>query len=178
MYNNYEFKKYKVKINGNYVINGRIIIRGGQNSINIEKNFHCNSGRYHNIIGGDDTTALVTRGYGNIFIGENVGISNSTVVSAKKIVIEKNVLIGGGCKIYDTDFHSINYDNRMCQPDLHIAMKEVLIKEGAFIGAHSIILKGTVVGKHSIIGAGSVVSGNIPDNEIWAGNPAVFIRKI
>ena len=47
-----------------------------------------------------------------------------------------------------------------------------------FIGANSIILKGVTIGERSIIGAGSVVTKNIPDDEIWAGNPAKFIRKI
>lgn len=40
------------------------------------------------------------------------------------------------------------------------------------------ILKGSIIGARSIIGANSVVSGTVPADEIWAGNPAKFIRKI
>jgi UDP-2-acetamido-3-amino-2,3-dideoxy-glucuronate N-acetyltransferase len=29
-----------------------------------------------------------------------------------------------------------------------------------------------------MIGAGSVVTKNVPDGELWMGNPAKFIRKI
>lgn len=54
--------------------------------------------------------------------------------------------------------------------------KPVLLKRGCFIGANSIILKGCTIGENSIVGAGSVVSKDIPDNEIWAGNPARFIK--
>ena len=114
---------------------------------------------------------LITHGNGKISIGNNVGISNTAIVSAESIVIDDNVMIGGSCKIYDTDFHSIRYEYRMQKPDTHI-------KEGAFIGAHSIILKGVIIGKHSVIGAGSVVTKSVPDDEIWAGNPAHFIRKV
>ena len=41
-----------------------------------------------------------------------------------------------------------------------------------------ITLKGVAIGENSIIGAGSVVTRSIPKNQIWAGNPAKFIRVI
>lgn len=53
----------------------------------------------------------------------------------------------------------------------------VKINDGAFIGAGSIICNTVTIGYNSIIGAGSVVTKNVPDNEIWAGNPARFIKK-
>lgn len=55
--------------------------------------------------------------------------------------------------------------------------KPVRIKSGAWIGGHSIILKGVTIGKNSVIGAGSIVTHDIPDNEVWAGNPAKYIKK-
>lgn len=58
------------------------------------------------------------------------------------------------------------------------ATSPVVIKDGAFIGAHCIILKGVTIGENSIVGAGSVVTKSIPDGEIWAGNPVKFIRRV
>ena len=104
-------------------------------------------------------------------------MSNVSLVSFCHIIIGDNVLLGGGVKIYDTDFHPLDYWYRVIKPYDGIVSKPVEIKEGAFVGAHSIILKGVTIGKHSIIGAGSVVANNVPDGEIWAGNPARFIRK-
>jgi acetyltransferase-like isoleucine patch superfamily enzyme len=56
--------------------------------------------------------------------------------------------------------------------------QEITIADDVFVGAHTSILKGVSIGKNSIIGACSVVTKNIPANEMWAGNPARFIRKI
>lgn len=53
----------------------------------------------------------------------------------------------------------------------------IKIGEYAFIGARTIICSNVEIGENSIIGAGSVVTKNIPPNEIWAGNPAKFIKK-
>ena len=54
----------------------------------------------------------------------------------------------------------------------------VVIKHDAFIGAGSIILPGVTIGANSIVGAGSVVTKNIPDNQIWGGNPAKYIKDV
>ena len=174
LYNKFVLKKNKVQYKSIF-INGRIIVFG---NIVIGSNVSVNSGIRYNPIGGSERTMLITHGNGKISIGNNVGISNTAIVSAESIVIDDNVMIGGSCKIYDTDFHSIRYDYRMQKPDTHIKTSPVHIKEGAFIGAHSIILKGVTIGKHSVIGAGSVVTKSVPDGEIWAGNPAHFIRKV
>jgi acetyltransferase-like isoleucine patch superfamily enzyme len=58
-----------------------------------------------------------------------------------------------------------------------VSVAPVVIKDGAFIGGHSTILKGVTIGERAIVGAGSVVRQNIPADEIWAGNPAKSVRK-
>lgn len=51
----------------------------------------------------------------------------------------------------------------------------VEIKDNAFIGANTVI--SVTIGRNAVVGAGSVVTKDIPDNEIWGGNPAHFIKK-
>ena len=42
------------------------------------------------------------------------------------------------------------------------------------------VLPGVTIGKNAVIGAQSLVSKNIPNGEIWAGNPAkmIGVRRI
>lgn len=155
---------------------GRItfVFLGG--SMQIGDNVYINSKRIADPIGGQDRT-IIQLNNGNIRIGNRVGISNAAICSSNSITIEDDVCIGAGCKIYDTDFHSSIAEYRL-QGNTHVKTAPVVIKEKAFIGGHSIILKGITIGKEAIVGAGSVVTSDIPDGEIWAGNPARFIKKV
>lgn len=146
--------------------------------INLGDDVKINSGQGLNPIGGDSQVVLVTFPKAEIRIGNRVGLSNCTLVAWKKITIEDDVLLGGGCKIYDTDFHPVNYRGRVNKDKSLTKAIPVTIGKGAFIGAHSLILKGVTIGQKSIVGAGSVVAKNIPPGEVWAGNPAKFVRNL
>ncbi len=54
---------------------------------------------------------------------------------------------------------------------------KTLIKRGARIKHHSFIRIGTTVGENAVIEPWSVAQREIPNNETWGGNPAVFIKK-
>lgn len=146
--------------------------------VNIGSSLELNSGANHNIIGRQQKCIFWVEGV--LTIGNNVGMSATAIICNNHISIGDNVKIGGGVVIYDTDFHSLDYRKRLKRSlDLkHQITKPVIIKNHVFIGAHSTILKGVTIGERSIVGACSVVTKNIPSDEIWAGNPARFIRKI
>lgn len=159
------------------VILGKLLVKG-KGSVRIGKGFKVNSSLNSNPVGLASQSVLMAFLKGEIVIGDNVGMSNSLICAMQKVVIESDVLIGGGSQIFDNDFHSIRFEDRSRVPDSTIKMLPVLIKRGAFIGCNSIIGKGVIIGERSVIAAGSVVSKNVPDDEIWGGNPAVFIKKI
>ncbi|SHM78589.1 acyltransferase [Fibrobacter sp. UWB7] len=154
-----------------------MVARGGKMSIG--KNFAMNNGIKHNPIGCSQPCTFFVDRTATLSIGDNVGISQAALVAIDDITIGNNVKIGGGVCIYTTDFHSLDPLIRKTKDDMkNRAKKPVAIKDNAFIGARSIILKGVTVGENSIVGAGSVVTKSIPDNQIWAGNPARFIRNV
>lgn len=147
-------------------------------SFTIGKNFRFNSGKYYNMIGRQQPCYFIVAKNAALTIADNVGISATAIVCHNYISIGENVKIGGNTVIYDTDFHAADPKFRNALPELltNVKTRPVIIKEGAFIGAHCTILKGVTIGINAIVGAGSVVNQSIPDGETWMGNPARPIK--
>ena len=168
--------KYGQNFNCNQIPKIEISLSG---TLIIGNNLLLNSGFYNPI--GRPQKCLFNVGKKAILsIGNNVGISSTAIVCHRSIIIEDNVFIGGNCVIYDTDFHDTDYKFRTVVPENieFVKKKQVIIRQNAFIGAHSTILKGVTIGEGAIIGAGSVVTKNIPAFEIWGGNPVKFLSTI
>ncbi len=161
-------------------VRGIISFHNIRGMVDIGRHFTCNSSGWANPIGCAQKTYIQVLNEGKLSIGDYVAVSNVAITCAKRVEIGNHVFLGAGVKIFDTDFHPLEPELRYGPKKSRegIRTKPVTIQDGVFVGADSIILKGTNIGKDSIIGAGSVVSGNIPSNEIWAGNPARFIRKL
>lgn len=129
-------------------------------------------------LGKSNRCKLVVADGAELKIGNNVGMSNTTIVSSKSVIIGNNILLGGGVIITDTDFHSLNHKYWHTDDDLkYMKRLPVCIGDNVFIGMNSVVLKGIHIGSNVIIAANSVVTKDIPDNQIWGGNPACFIRN-
>ena len=116
---------------------------------------------------------------GTLRIGDNVGISGTTISCSEAITIGNNVLIGSGCLITDTDGHPIDPEKRHAANYYDsVVNSPVVIGDDVFIGARSIILKGVTIGQGAIVGAGSVVTKDVPPRAIVAGNPAKVVKMI
>ena len=122
-------------------------------------------------------------GCSNISIGRRVVVRPGSTISAANyengtgVIIEDDVLLGPSVSIFVTK-------HRFEEPDVLISdqgyhkSEEVIIKEGAWIGANVTILPGVTIGKNSVVGAGSVVMNSIPDRLLAAGNPARIVREL
>ncbi len=177
--NTYCLKKMKVSHGTNLKINGRVKIYGKKETLLWGNDLTINSGNGLIPIGFEGNCTFWTLGEGKIKVGDSCGFTNTAICSMESVEIGNHVLLGGGVKIYDTDFHSLDYKiRRDIVHDHDRKSKKVIIEDDVFVGAGSLILKGSVIGKKSIIGAGSVVSGEIPSGQIWAGNPARYIKDV
>lgn len=167
-----------VEVRGNVnVFDKPRIIRWGNNaSIVIENGVTLDSDPFHSEAGIVHPCTLVSD-HGDLYIGENTGMSGAQICCAYKIVIGRNVWLGANVTIYDTDFHSIDPYERL-KLNTPAQGAEVVIEDCAWIGANAMILKGVHIGKGAVIGAGSVVTKDVPELTIYGGNPAKFIREI
>jgi acetyltransferase-like isoleucine patch superfamily enzyme len=113
-----------------------------------------------------------------IFIGDDSGLSGTTICAAHSVRIGRRCLIGADVMIVDTDFHPLAMDERHSKGPSVARSRPVEIEDDVFIGARAIILKGVRVGRGSVIGAGSVVTSDVPAGVVAAGNPARLISTI
>ncbi len=118
------------------------------------------------------------------------------------VEIQRNATVGVDCKISSHTFvcegvyignrvfigHNVTFINdlypRATNPDgtLQTAddwkLVQTRIEDGASLGSSVTVLAGVTVGAGAIVGAGSVVTKSVGPGEIWAGNPARFMRKV
>ena len=146
--------------------------------IRIGEGCRIQSGFAGNPVGGGSRMSLWVGKEGRLRLGDRVGLSNSTIVCMRSVVIEDDVYLGGGSRIYDTDFHSVRAQERGRPGNPGTRTAPVQLRRRAFVGGHSTLLKGVTVGEEAVVGAGSVVRTDVPDGQIWAGNPAVFVREL
>lgn len=111
-----------------------------------------------------------------IVIGDRVAFNRGCQLYASMRAAEGTITIGNdvvfspGVCIYAAS-HDYNH------PDFVDTAKPVVIGDGAWIAANTIILPGVTVGRGAVVGAGSVVSRSVPDYAVVAGNPARVIKQ-
>ena len=179
IYNILKFKIHQIEVGKGLRVLGSIGL-DVKGKLIIGNDFRCISGGMLNPMGRNVKSFINVSKNAQLIIGNNVGISSCVLRCAENIILEDNIRIGAMTIITDTDAHSLDPELRKNwnTDTINAKTKPIHIKENVFIGTSCIICKGVTIGKNSIVGAGSIVTHNIPDNEIWAGNPARYIKKI
>jgi acetyltransferase-like isoleucine patch superfamily enzyme len=113
----------------------------------------------------------------NSSIGKSCKISSHTFI-CEGVTIEDNVFIGHNVTFINDRYpRAVNPDGTL-QTDSDWQVIPTVIKKGASIGSSVTILCGVTIGAGALIGAASLVLADVPPGEIWAGNPAKFIKKV
>ena len=168
-----------IKIGDSWRVYGMPIIQKYRGSrIEIGERFWIRSWRSSNPLVPNHPVVLATRSpEAEIKIGNDVGLSGTTIVSSCSIFIGNRVLIGSNSTLVDTDFHPLDWVERQLNP-LNGKSAPIVIEDDVFIGMNCVVLKGVRIGRGAVIGAGSVVTHNIPAGCIAVGNPGLVIRDL
>ena len=99
-----------------------------------------------------------------VWIGEQVWIDNLSNVH-----IESNVCISQGALLItgNHDYKKIGFD---------LIVDQIILEEGVWICAKSIVGPGVICRKNSILCLGSVANKELSSNGIYQGNPAIRIK--
>lgn len=109
-------------------------------------------------------------------IKDRVWLGNNCVLSVnQEIVIEEDVMIANDCRIFDSDGHPSDAEERARHAPLSPRdIRPVRVCRNAWIGNGVQILKGVTIGERAIIGANSVVIADVPASCVAVGNPAKY----
>ena len=118
----------------------------------------------------------------NTTTGNNCNIGSMAHIG-RNCIIGNNVRIQGGVYVADlTEIH----DDAFLGPNSTILndkyppsgnkslWQKVVLKKGSVLGGGSTVNPGLTLGENSVLGSGSVLTKDLPDNEVWIGNPARF----
>jgi UDP-2-acetamido-3-amino-2,3-dideoxy-glucuronate N-acetyltransferase len=118
-------------------------------------------------------------GKGHVRLGDNCEIGPYvTIWGAGGVTIGSNVHIGPHTVITAHESRHIKPDDENVWKPLDFNFGEIVIEDHVLICAHVTITPGVRIGRHAMIGAGAVVIRDVPDNCLYAGVPAHFIREL
>lgn len=107
-------------------------------------------------------------------IGDETFIGRFTTITAREnVFIGRKVLIAPFCYISETN-HGIEKGTAI--QDQPSPWKNIIIKDGVWIGNGCTILPGVTIGEGAVIGANSVVNCDIPPEAIAVGCPARVVK--
>jgi len=100
----------------------------------------------------------------NVWLGEDCWIDNLT-----KVLIHSNVCISQGALLLCGNH---NYK----KPTFDLVVKDIVLYDGVWIGARSVVCGGVTCHSHSVLSVNSVATKDLEEYSIYAGNPAVKVR--
>ena len=127
---------------------------------------------------------IIAEGASNrISIGLNARIQIRTMVMGDvsigdDTIIAPDVFISSGTHFYDIEPSLlINEQDLLAKSMFASNSLPVIIGSDVWIGRLTTVMPGIRIGSGSIIGANSVVTHDIPNGQVWAGNPCRYIKE-
>ncbi len=130
---------------------------------------------YDSVIG-DNVNIASHAEVGCARIGDNCRIGHAAFICGG-VIIEDNCFISQGVCFTNDRAPSALKAQEYHHSGGKFEPEKTLVRKGAVIGANATILSGVTIGENAVIGAGSVVTKDVPDGEVWVGNPARPLKR-
>ena len=115
-----------------------------------------------------------------LVIGDDTGVGFGTqFIVGHSINIGRQVRIANRVSLVGYDGHPLDpYARARHAPPGSEGVGPITVKDYAWIGSDSIIMKGVTIGRGAIVAMGSVVKVSVPDLTVVSGNPAKAVWQI
>jgi acetyltransferase-like isoleucine patch superfamily enzyme len=113
-------------------------------------------------------------------IGDDSGIGYGTeLIVGESIRIGRCVMIANRVSLIGFDGHPLDpYARARNEPPGPEGIGPITVKDYAWIGSDSMIMKGVTIGRGAIVAARSVVKMSVPDLTVVSGNPAKVVWQV
>ena len=118
--------------------------------------------------------ALINNVLGDVYVGESslVGVGNvviGPVTIGRDVLLAQYVVLSALNHEYADPYRPIRLQG--------VSVRAITVEDGAWVGAHAIVLPGLRVGRNAVVAAGAVVTKDVPDYSVVVGNPARVVRQ-
>lgn len=110
-------------------------------------------------------------------IGDNVKVQNHALVY-EPAIIEDGVFIGPAVVLTNDMYPRAVTPDGALKGEQDWRAQGVTVRQGASVGARSVVVAGVTIGRWALIAAGAVVHRDVPDFALMAGVPARRVKWV
>ena len=101
----------------------------------------------------------------HVWLGEQVWIDN-----LDEVVLQDHVCLSQGAML-------LCGNHNFKTPSFDLIVKPIIVEQGGWIGAQTVVCPGVTVGSHAVLAVGSIATGDMEPYGIYQGNPAKKIKE-
>ncbi|MFO1400590.1 MAG: acyltransferase [Steroidobacteraceae bacterium] len=115
-------------------------------------------------------------GAGVLELGQDTWVGHQVLICASsRVSIGQRVDIGPRAYIGTGTHEVAPRSPRVAGPGIN---KDVVIEDGAWLGAASVVMPGVTIGAGAVVAAGAVVTEDVPAHVVVAGVPARVVKSL
>ena len=113
-----------------------------------------------------------------LHVGEGVILNDALInTSSGSVTLCDHAFCGHGVSLL-TGTHDYSKLHRERQMAVPVEGRDIVVREGAWLGSNVTVVGPCIIGEHAVIAAGSVVISDVEAMSVYAGVPARRIKNI